>query len=177
MVYTGIGSRQTPKPVLDSMEFMAGVLATHGYTLRSGKAGGADSAFQKGAVENNGKMEIYIPWPGFNRNCDPKWNNNDIIGVSHDTLRIAENLHPAWRLCSPGARKLHARNVCQILGKDLNAPSDFVIFYSKADHNGKLKGGTATAVNLAVNSGIAVYNLAELNPEKVLNDILNLENN
>lgn len=43
--YTGIGSRQTPKDILKLMEDIAFKLAQKGYILRSGAAGGADTAW------------------------------------------------------------------------------------------------------------------------------------
>ena len=47
--YAGIGSRKTPPHVLAAMTQIAEALAERGYILRSGGAGGADSAFEKGA--------------------------------------------------------------------------------------------------------------------------------
>ena len=73
--YTGIGSRETPPEVISIMEDAGFRLARMGLKLRSGKAGGADAAFQRGAQEFHDKSmqcqqpssiaEIYIPWKGF----------------------------------------------------------------------------------------------------------------
>jgi len=46
--YAGIGSRRTPATCLGFMERMAARLAGQGYTLRSGPADGAHSAFEPG---------------------------------------------------------------------------------------------------------------------------------
>ena len=46
--YTGVGSRETPPEVISVMEDAAFRLAGLGFTLRSGKAEGADAAFQRG---------------------------------------------------------------------------------------------------------------------------------
>jgi len=72
--YTGIGSRKTPGPINDIIEFSplyrfyywGRILATKGFILRSGHADGADLAFEKGCDTVNGKKEIYLPWKGFN---------------------------------------------------------------------------------------------------------------
>ena len=72
--YSGIGSRETPPDVLGIMEDAAFRLARIGFVLRSGKAGGADAAFQIGVQKyclsldkekperySGGKAEIYTP--------------------------------------------------------------------------------------------------------------------
>ena len=46
MTYAGIGSRRTPGPALNAMRATAERLATLGYTMRSGHAPGADTAFE-----------------------------------------------------------------------------------------------------------------------------------
>ena len=65
-VYAGIGSRQTPQAVLDTMERIGRSMARHGWTLRSGAADGTDAAFEAGAERERGPREIWLPWPGFN---------------------------------------------------------------------------------------------------------------
>lgn len=167
-IYTGIGSRSTPPNILTIMNDLAYYFASQGYTLRSGKAGGADEAFQLGAQRyylNNiplptseNLMEIYIPWNGFRKEkLLDLW---DIVPSNmKECQEIAATLHPAWAKCSQGAKKLHARNVCQVLGYDLNTPSDFVIFYAPEDKNGNVKGGTQTAVKLARQHNIPCVNM------------------
>lgn len=46
--YAGIGSRNFPAAVLENMTKIAARLEKAGYTLRSGGAGGADTAFSLG---------------------------------------------------------------------------------------------------------------------------------
>ena len=47
-LYAGVGARKTPADVLGWMERIAAGMATQGWTLRSGGARGADSAFERG---------------------------------------------------------------------------------------------------------------------------------
>ena len=151
MIYTGIGSRKTPPSILNEMELIARMLAEKGYTLRSGKADGADKAFQKGAERVSGSViEIYVPWKGFDQNNQVVSDRYDIVPTFINDLcpDIASTFHPNWGYCSPAAKKLHSRNVCQVLGDDLKTPSDFVLFYAE-EKNGKVRGGTATAVAIA----------------------------
>ncbi len=55
------------------------------------------------------------------------------------------------------SKKLHARNCFQILGYDLNSPSEFIICWTKS---GKLVGGTAQGLRIAIKYNIKIYNLA-----------------
>ena len=162
--YTGIGSRETPDYIYSLMQALACNLAGKGYTLRSGKAKGADTAFQQGVQDyitqreiSTCNCEIYIPWNGF-EGGEGLWNAWDIADWPTEAYNMAAKIHPAWDKCSRGAEALHARNICQVLGMDLNTPSKFVVFYAK-EYNGIVKGGTATAVNLARSRNIPTFNL------------------
>ena len=159
-LYAGIGSRQTPLKVIEIMEKLGYSLALRGYTLRSGAAKGADSAFEGGCRVAKGSKEIWLPWPGYVSEYDqvfPQYPTEE-----HYTL--ASTLHPAWPYLKQGVRALHARNTGQILGQDLNTPVQFVICYTDdgvedAENVTKSTGGTGTAIKLASLRGIPVINL------------------
>lgn len=146
--YAGVGSRRTPKDVCELMTQIARYLYFKGYTLRSGGADGADSAFEIGAGE---KKEIFLPFEGFNNSESKFFNPPD------KAFKIVEKLHPAWEKCKPHVRCFHARNVQQVLGKNLDNPSDFVVCWTR---NGKLVGGTAMSIRIAREYDIPVFNLA-----------------
>ena len=153
--YTGIGSRETPPHIMRDMVRIASTLRNHGYTLRSGGADGADSAFELGCGEQG---EIWIPWDGFNgrrNSIHQTFPSKDIFLRSQE---IAKAIHPVWDKLRDGARKLHSRNVLQVLGADLQTPSKFLICWAPIE-DGKITGGTATAWNLAMKLGIPCYNL------------------
>ena len=147
--YTGIGSRNTPPNILLLMSKIAIFLSENNYILRSGGASGADSSFSKNIDDN--KKQIFLPWKGFNNNYNHKYS------ITEAALKMAEEFHPAWDKCSPGAKKLHSRNCYQVLGYDLKTPSKFVICWTK---NGKLVGGTGTSLRIAQKYNIKIYNLA-----------------
>lgn len=144
--YTGIGSRKTPEYILKVMTEYARKLDISGYTLRSGGAKGADTAFSNGSTNK----QIFLPWKGFN-NLESEYTS-----ASDKAFEIASKVHPAWNRCSRGAKLLHARNIHQVLGPNLKENSDFVICWTEG---GKDIGGTATAIKLAKHLGIKVYNL------------------
>ena len=155
--YAGIGSRETPEAALQRLSSISATLARHGFTLRSGGAQGADTACERGCDFLNGTKEIYIPWSNFNGR---KFREGVIIPFQdekwEEAYKIASKYHPAWERCSEGAKKLHMRNVAQILGSDLKSPSRFVICWTK---NGSGQGGTGQALRIAKAYNIPIYDL------------------
>ena len=151
-IYCGIGSRETPEDILFTMTALASKLADAGWLLRSGGADGADKAFEQGADNYDGEKEIYIPWRGFNGSTSL------LYYISPEAYEMAAKTHPAWHRCSAGARKMHARNMMQILGQDLDTPSDVVVCWTP---NAELVGGTAQALRLAMQHNIRICNLAD----------------
>ena len=172
--YVGIGSRNTPVVIQAFMRFLGYKLAREGWTLRSGGAPGADSAFEEGCDIAQGTKEIFLPWPGFNG----KVSSFDL--VIEEDFEIAEKYHPNWKRCSPAAKKLHARNVRQILGKN---PAQkpvlpaFVVCWTK---NGKDVGGTSQALRIARDHNVPIFNIgykgldvsSDWTPIFALNDLL-----
>lgn len=91
--------------------------------------------------------------------------NKDLIV---ETERIASEVHPAWDKCNEWARGMHSRNCHQILGYDLQSPVDAVICWTP---NGKIQGGTATAIRIALKYNIPVFNLGVSDKKVILEDI------
>lgn len=148
---------------MELMTALAHDLAFH-VTLRSGGAPGADTAFETGVAKAKGYMDIYLPWKGFNKNASP------LYGVCAAALEMASRVHPAWNaLVKDGSypsagQKLHARNCYQVLGKDLNRPSLFVVCWTPdgaetSASRQRTTGGTGTAIALGDRNGVPVFNL------------------
>ena len=102
MIYTGIGSRETPSHILQLMTSLARAFSDAGYYLRSGGAHGADSAFEEGAS----KSIIYLPWDGFNgRFVDGR----TFVTIPSSSVKIlsdiASKYHPAWKKLIKHIRK------------------------------------------------------------------------
>ena len=157
LFYTGIGSRETPKDVCEKIEYIAVILYHASYTMRSGGADGADAAFETGvdrvSKDKLGKR-IYVPWKGFGSNR-PEHTHK----IHLKAFTIASRIHPAWNRLTAGAKKLHARNIHQVLGDDLKTPSQFLICWTRG---GEPIGGTRTAIICAEMCHIPVYNLGGL---------------
>jgi hypothetical protein len=149
--YAGIGSRETPDPILKKMINIAKYLQNKGFILRSGGATGADTFFEKGA---GNLKEIFLPWDNFNgRRVD----NEKFFLYKQEAKEIAAKFHPKWKELSTAARHFHSRNVHQILGRNLDDPVEMVICWTKG---GKMVGGTAQALRIAKEYKIKIYNLA-----------------
>lgn len=157
-IYTGIGSRETPVDILRLMGKVAYALAKKDWVLRSGAAPGADQAFEAGCDHGNGSKEIYLPWKGFEKNPSR-------YIVQDWTEEIASKYHPAWTGLSQGIKKLHSRNVHQILGFEGNDPSHFVVCWTPDGCESHLSrksstGGTGQAISIATDyAKIPVFNL------------------
>lgn len=161
---TVIGSRETPLPAQDSITNFSSAVQRNNGVVRSGGAPGADSACERG-ITNPYAKQIFLPFPNFN-------GVKSGIGVytldqlhSHHQQaaeEIASRFHPNWSavLRNNAAVKLMTRNVFQILGPDLNLPSDMVVMWAKGSRSLVAKkdsqnrifdvpGGTGLAVRLA----------------------------
>jgi len=147
--FAGVGSRETPAPVLALMREVSATLSEGGWRLRTGEAVGADSAFREGAEAVGRAGDIFTIKP-----------RPDIPGSICDLrpvhLRMLNSVHPKPDALSPVARKLMARNGSQVFGTDFTEPSDLVICWTVG---GKGGGGTGQAIRLARSVGIPVLDL------------------
>jgi hypothetical protein len=152
-LYAGVGSRETPLPIIREMENIGMRMALLGWTLRSGKAkppligrkpdtDSADLAFERGCNMVGGKAVIRV------------------ATLWQPALDHAATFHPNWSACSEHARALHARNSQIMLGDsdtDFNDPVAVVVCWTEG---GAVKGGTGQALRIAAAKNIPVFNLA-----------------
>lgn len=161
MTYAGIGSRETPKPILEKMVKIAEYLESIGYTLNTGEADGADKAFRNSVKDKNNKNIFTASMS------------------SPTTLAIAEEIHPNWSAVGDKGRSFHARNTHQVFGKNLDKPVDFVLMWTQDGKTGygknRPQGGTGQAVEMAVRKGIPVINLANPTWRQELKNILGIK--
>lgn len=78
--------------------------------------------------------------------------------IKRELFEIAKGLHGRWDNCDEYARLQHARNVHQILGYNLDNPVNAVVTWCVTDNYGNPIGGTATAIKLAIQHNIPVFN-------------------
>ncbi len=159
--YAGIGSRETPCEILLLMSAIGMDMHRRGYTLRSGGAVGADTAF----AQSTHRKEIYRP----RSEGGPRPEYGTIQGYPLElwgrAQQVAAHFHPDWEACSWHVQDLHTRNVFQILGRDLETPSEQVICWTPDGADGvhiktsRKTGGTGQAIRIAAANAIPVYNL------------------
>lgn len=162
--YAGVGSRKTPQQILLIMKGFATLAEELGWILRSGGAAGADDAFEQGVKMSHHK-EIFLPWGAFNGR------KSLFTHPSPLAMDIAEQVLGAghWSNLTQGGRKLHGRNVHQVLGKNCNDPSKFLLAWTP---EAKEVGGTATALKIARAYHVPIFNMAGPVDEHRLEEIL-----
>lgn len=169
-VYTGVGSRDTPRLVAVLMCAFALEMRMRGFRLRSGAADGADLAFESGAGK---EKDIFLPFPRFN-GSDSRLDR--IPGRCYD---MASEVHPNWAACKGFAAHAHARNVLQVFGADLNSPTEFVVCWTKdgaVDAASAVNaGGTRTAIVLAERADILVLNIGRPDHLKLIQAVVSEE--
>ncbi len=177
--YAGIGARETPPAALRLIENLATQLADAGWTLRTGLSPGADQAFHRGALRAGGRIELYLPWRGFEqaaRASDAALRGNHSENKNHfdemvvvrgeptaGACRLASSFHPAWRRLSREERLLRSRDVHEVLGAGLDDPVDFVVCWTRdgsLDGASPAAGGTGQALRVAHDRRVPVFNLA-----------------
>lgn len=161
MVVTGIGTRQPPTDdaeLNETMRVFCHFATKMGWTLRSGGAAGMDAWFER---LWNANKEIYIAWEGcFNR-------RHGVDGAifiddqrKNAAWSLAKQVHPRGNSLKGAAKEFHTRNTFQILGENLDKPSDIVVYYAKFDQDGvEPTGGTRTAVMLGRQHQLNEFNL------------------
>jgi len=173
--YTGVGSRKTPPGIIKIIEELAIQLRDKGFTLRSGHAPGADLAFETGA---NGQADIYLPWNNFNvefpvigQQCVK--NNVNASIVLETVLKKHLDTQHFQNICKGKhwIKLLHTRNVYQVLGHEQTPfPSDFLVCWAPPSGKLQVQGGTNTAVLVAYEYKVPIYNLFYETREKTLRE-------
>lgn len=154
--YTGTGSKTAPWEVLLLMYHLAQRLAAAGYWLRTGMVTNPNRAFRQGA----GSRHVV---------CGPE-------GVTTGAMMLAETYHPTWDRCDGRARKFHACGVHQVLGQELDRPSEFVVVWTAdgcTTHAERTvrTGAPATAISIADSYAIPVFNLRRKDHRRLVRDL------
>lgn len=173
--YAGIGSQTTPAEIRELMTQIARRLEAENWTLRSGAAEGADSAFAEGVIK---QAVIWLPWASFRRGTINPRHQQHVTHPcdlpAHDSVR---RYHPDWKNLSTDqferrkqdARKqtvfkFMSRNFRQVvaLGNEPLLNSKFVLCWTPDGSErgrGPKSGGTGQALAIAWDLGIPIHNL------------------
>ena len=169
-----IGSRELEKNPLYFKDInmcftVAYKLACSGITFTSGLCplgmdGLAQKAYSRALSEgkcNESQFEVYIKDESVRLKSKLPNKHLSIVrnpNLIQKTYEICEEVlgERHWNNCGDYARGMHSRNCHQILGYNLNSPVDAVVCWTP---NGEIKGGTATALKIAIKHSIPIYNL------------------
>lgn len=164
--YSGVGSKSTPQDVKDVMYELSFKLGQKGYILRSGGARGADDAFEMGACDVDGDMEIYLPYNKYQGREEDQ--DNYFVPDNFDNyekaIKYSRKFHPCFKKLSPAEKKFIVRDTYQVMGRDLHTLSDFVVCWTPDGcitdkQRTKKTGGTGQAISIASYYSLPVFNL------------------
>lgn len=155
LTYCGVGSRSTPSYMLTYMRRIAKRLEHQLFTLYTGGAYGADTAFLAGTQI----YKVFMPSNIHNQRIS---NRLDFIDCSdlynwEEAIQTVYKYHPNPSALNEFGFKLMGRNAYCVLGEDLKSPVDFVLCWTP---NGKDVGGTSQALRIARDYNIPIFNLA-----------------
>lgn len=160
---TIVGSRKTPIEIVNIYKQIFSCFDKNEFIFRSGNALGFDQVISDFPTANK---EIYLPYKTFG----PKLNifENTYVPKTQfnnyqDAVNLVRKLHPNKNLSDMNMQYL-ARDVYQVLGKDLNTPSDIVYCWTEDGVNNVSNitfktGGTAMVIRVAEVYKIPVINL------------------
>lgn len=169
---TGVGSRKV-KPFFPNLATIISRRACElGYILRTGDAIGMDRGFREGVIDTSLK-HVYsakkLPWAIHGPSCE-LWD---------EAIAIVSAIHPAWHKCDPYTRMLHGRNVFQVIGEDLNTPSELYVCYAPplGTDRKAVSGGTNTSYQVARDWGIPIFNIYFKEDFNRLCEVLGIQRN
>lgn len=161
--FTGVGARYgVPSDVYDRVDSIGRYLIGIGYRNRTGDAVGMDAAWRKVCAH---ACDFYAPRNRSNPLADAK-----IITGEHyvRAKNITRQYHPYFHNLGDFEAELHIRNVFEVLGDELNNPSEFLVCWTKDGAEKKTTretGGTGQAIRLAIAYDIPVFNLYHADAE------------
>lgn len=161
--FTGVGARSTPVWCRYLMEDIASKLCNQGYSLRSGSASGADTAFEIGCDRVLGNGEIYVPWNSFGTGSPRTGKKYHTITPQQlkgiRAFYLKSGILPEFDNLKRSVKLLHARNYLQVLGRH-HQVSKVCLFYSETDwFTGAPVGGTRIAYAVSTHFKVPCYNL------------------
>ena len=173
---TLVGSRETENdPYITVLQELAGeYFCCKRYRGRSGLAPGSDRNFyvgaQRSALFDEVGFDNYLPDATFfNRpqfgylKPDPSRNIYDATTFTATYERakaMALEARGSWEGLYESGIRLHTRNAFQVHGHELVRVSSFCMYWAiPTGRKGLVKGGTNTAVQLALRAGIPCFNM------------------
>lgn len=139
-----------------------------GFTLRTSGSSGIESIavqayldlMQQGVLSPS-RLKICRPYVKYT-NCVPY--KQCYVTVSKANYELCSELvkpvTPYWRGIGNQSKYMHSKNAFVMFGEQLNTPSTLLIVYDEPDVNGIVKGFSSSAIGLAKNHKIPIFNFA-----------------
>lgn len=172
--YGGVGSRDTPQDIQRIMSDLGCALCNVGYLGMSGEADGADFAFHEGARSSPRYSEVgfaaFLPFNPMTVKRQPApvfedWAHGIYDASQFPNFDQANELAFRARGSFHGLYEkgiaLHTRNAYQVLSPTLQNPVRRLICWAEptGSNSGRVRGGTNTAVQIALSHNVPVVNL------------------
>lgn len=148
-----VGSRDLSPEQILICESIGKYLASHGHTVVSGNAKGADQAFQRGA--GDGAVILCLPWAKYELAARPKVTAAVYTEYGMEDWEVALKCHPAWARLSEAVQKLMVRNAAIV------RLSEKIVAWSRLDARGKWTGGTSHTLRCAELLGKPIVDLSD----------------
>ena len=139
MIATLVGSRNITPYISNLCNIIGERLSDSGFIARSGGASGCDTEFLR--YYKKEQTEVYVPWKGFGEGISlDELDKESAIEILKTIVDISD--------LKESVIKLYTRNVFQVLGRDLNNPSDVLLYYAPVINSVPV-GGTRIAYLIA----------------------------
>jgi len=167
-VWCGVGSRDVPEPMVPFLVWAGKCMALLGGVLSTGDATGSDQHFltgyDQGKSETMPPAQIYYTCKKNQRNLthDPVKGHHEAerYGTHDASKAMAFKARGSFEGLFESGIGLHSRNPMQVLSHTLEDPVWVVLFYARpVGKQGKVDGGTNTAVQVAKMNNIKQVNL------------------
>lgn len=167
-----VGSRDAPAEALSLIEEIGECLCDSGIAISSGDADGCDRQGVIGAMRSPSwelvGARVYLPWNGIvYKNGFQRWADEHIyfdatrFNNYEQAKQLAFTARGSFEGLGKGGIAMHSRNSYQVLLDNLATPVGGVICWAKpVGKKGTVRGGTNTAVQIAIRHNIPVINLA-----------------
>ena len=171
--FAGIGPRETPAFVCNSMAAMGGLFAKLGWYGCSGFGEGADQAWLSQIPQQ--QQEVWLPWStynGANMARDPHKRFRLLVPTER-IEQVAKTFYAAdWSKASQGIHLLMMRNVAIMMGNGLDAPVELVAYWQSEKKESDPYGGTNHAVKVAKHFGIPCFNIRKHEDVDAMSDFV-----
>ena len=163
---------EAPLDIIDKFKALTKEMSSLGFTIR---AAGGNSEADDAIVKETDKLEVYLPWKGFN-------NIEESFSYFADESSIVQacKYHPAADRMKDGAKKFLSRNYRLLQGKNLKSAAKFVVIWSE-DGASKLSektfktGPVGHVLSIAASIKTPVFNLGKRGVFEELMEYLKVE--